>query len=58
MKGPLSKSHPNYNSLPYNLRIEWENGEITNESLSIIAADDPISYAIYARDHNLLDKPS
>jgi hypothetical protein len=35
--------------------VEWENGEITAEPLSIIAADDPVSCAIYARDNNLLD---
>ena len=57
-EGPLPKSHPNYNGSPYNLRIEWENGEITNEPLNIIAADDPVSCAIYGRDNDLLDKPS
>ena len=56
-EGPLATSHPNYNGSSYNLRIEWENGEITNEPLNIIAADDPVSCAIYARDNNLLDKP-
>ena len=35
--------------------IEWENGEITTEPLAIIAADDPVTCAIYARDNNLLD---
>jgi hypothetical protein len=39
------------------VQIEWENGEITNEPLMIIAADDPVSCAIYARENNLLDKP-
>ena len=37
--------------------IEWENGEITNEPLSVIAADDPVTCAIYACDNELLDKP-
>jgi hypothetical protein len=37
--------------------IEWENGEITKEPLKIIAADDPVSCAIYARENGLLDKP-
>jgi hypothetical protein len=36
--------------------IEWENGEVTAEPLSIIAKDDPITCAIYARDNNLLDQ--
>ena len=29
--------------------IEWETGEITSEPLPIIAADDPIACAIYAK---------
>ena len=54
---PLPKSHPNYNGSPCNLRIEWENGEITDEPLNIIAADDPVSCAICGRDHGLLELP-
>ena len=34
--------------------IEWENGEVTAEPLSIIAADDPVTCVIYARDNDLL----
>jgi len=34
--------------------IEWENGEISREPLSAIAADDPVTCAIYARDNDLL----
>jgi hypothetical protein len=30
------------------LLIEWDNGEITKEPLSIITADDPVTCAIYA----------
>ena len=37
--------------------IEWETGEITTESLEIISTEDPISCAIYAKQHNLLDTP-
>ena len=37
--------------------IEWENGEITNEPLSVIAADDPVTCALYGDENNLLDKP-
>jgi len=33
--------------------IEWENGEITSESLTIIAADDPVTFAIYTQEHGL-----
>jgi hypothetical protein len=37
--------------------VEWENGEITSEPLAIIAADDPVTCAIYARENDLLDQP-
>ena len=36
--------------------IEWENGEITSEPLSIIGVNNPVTYAIYARENNLLDE--
>ena len=54
-KGPLHQHHPNYKGSMYNLMIEWENGEITSEPLSIIATDDPASCAQYASDNNLLN---
>ena len=34
--------------------VEWETGEITNEPLSLIAADDPVTCAEYAKKHDLL----
>ena len=34
--------------------VEWETGEITEEPLSIIAQDDPVTCAAYAKEHNLL----
>jgi hypothetical protein len=37
--------------------IEWENGGITKEPLRIIAAADPVTCAIYARENCLLDQP-
>jgi hypothetical protein len=39
------------------LLIEWENAEITKEPLRIIAADYPVTCAIYARENGLLDQP-
>ena len=56
-EGPLPKSHPNYNGSTYNLQIEWESGEITNEPLNIIASDEPVSCAMHGKKHDLLDKP-
>jgi hypothetical protein len=41
----------------YDLLIEWENGEITKEPLKVIAADNPVTCAIYARENSLLDQP-
>ena len=55
--GPLKKSDPIYNGSLYNVMVEWETGEITEEPLSIIAQDDPITCAAYAKKHNLLHLP-
>ena len=53
-QGPLHQTHPDYLGSKYNVLIEWENGEITTEPLSIIAADDPVTCAQYAAQNNLL----
>jgi len=55
-EGPLKQNHPNYKGSTYNVMIEWENGEITSEPLSIIAADDPVTCAIYAKENDLLEQ--
>jgi hypothetical protein len=39
----------------FNVLVEWENGEITTEPLLVIAADNPVTCAVYAREHDLLD---
>ena len=36
---------------------EWETGEITDKPLPIIAKDDPVTCAVYAKEHNLLNLP-
>lgn len=56
-QGPLGPDHPDYKGSSYNINIEWETGEITKEPLNVIAADDPVTCAIYARENNLLDVP-
>ena len=53
----MDKKHKDYKGSSYNVRIEWENGEITYEPLDIVGKDDPVTCAIYAREHGLLDKP-
>ena len=40
----------------YNIKIKWETGEVTWEPLNIIGTDDPVSCAIYAKKHGLLNK--
>ena len=56
-EGPLAKGHPDYNGSTYNVQIEWENGEITSEPLNVIASDDPVTCAVYARENSILDLP-
>ena len=53
--GPLKETDPNYNGSL--LMLEWETGEITEEPLSIIAQDDPVTCVAYAKEHNLLYLP-
>ena len=35
--------------------VEWESGEVTYEPLTHISKDDPITRAVYAKKHDLLD---
>ena len=53
-EGPLSPQDENYKGSKYNVMVEWETGEITDEPLSLIAADDPVTCAEYAKKHDLL----
>ena len=50
---PLKATDPNWKDSKWNVQIEWETGEITFEPLSVIAADDPITCAAYAKEKNL-----
>jgi hypothetical protein len=56
-QGPLLNSDPRYKGSKYNVQIEWDDGDITYEPLEIIAADDPDTYAIYAKRNDLLNCP-
>jgi hypothetical protein len=53
-EGPLTPNDPSYNGSMWDIMVEWKNGEITSEPLSVIAAADPVVCTLYARDHNLL----
>ena len=53
-QGPLLASDPDWKGSKYNVQIEWETGEITFEPLFIIAPDDPVTCAAYAKENDLL----
>ena len=53
-QGPLLASDPDWKGSKYNVQVEWETGEIAFEPLSIIAADDPVTCAAYAKENDLL----
>ncbi len=55
-QGPFIHTDPNCKGSKYNVLMEWENGEITEEPLAIIEADNPVTCAIYAKEKGLLDK--
>ena len=55
-EGPFTPSHPNWKGSKCIVQVEWENRMITFEPLNVIAADDPISCTIYARDNGLHSK--
>jgi hypothetical protein len=54
-QGPLLRHDKDYNGSRFNVLVKWENGEITTEPLLVIAADNPVTCAVYAREHDLLD---
>ena len=53
-QGPLAATAPDWKGSKYNVQVEWETGEITYEPCSIIAADDPVTCAAYAKVNDLL----
>ena len=54
-QGPLESTDPNHKGSKYNVMVEWESGEVTYEPLTHISKDDPITCAVYAKKHDLLD---
>ena len=54
-QGPLESTDPNNKGSKYNVMVEWESGEVTYEPLTLISKDDPITCAVYAKKHDLLD---
>ena len=54
-QGPLESTDPDHRGSKYNVMVEWEPGEVTYEPLTLISKDDPITCAVYAKKHDLLD---
>ena len=55
--GQLKKDDPHYNGSPCNVIVQWETGGISDEPISIIAKDDPVTCEAYAKEHSLLHLP-
>jgi hypothetical protein len=41
-KGPLNKNQSSWKGDKYNVKVEWENGEVSYEPLHTIASNDPV----------------
>jgi hypothetical protein len=55
-QGPLTPSDRRYKGSSYNVLVHWEGGSETFDPLSVMAKEDPITCAKYAKDNDLLDK--
>ena len=56
-QGPLAASDKRYNGSKYNVLVEWETGETNYQPVDLMARDDPVTLAIYAKENGLLDTP-
>ena len=54
-EGPLTSKSENWKGSTWNVKLQWEDGSQTWEPLNIIGKDDPITCAVYAKDHGLLE---
>ena len=53
-QGPLMPIDPNWKGYKYNVLVDWEAGEKTYETISVLAADVPVTCALYAKENDLL----
>ena len=54
-QGTLKPTDPNWKGCKYNVLVDWETGEKTYEPhLSVLAADDPVTCVLYAKENDLL----
>ena len=51
---PLKATDPDWKDSKYNNQVEWETWEVSFEPLSVIAADDQVTCAAYAKQHDVL----
>ena len=56
-EGPLRSDSPRHKGSSYNVRIRWSDGSETWEPINLVAKDDPVSLAHYAKEHDLLETP-
>ena len=54
-KGPFNQRSKHWQGSMYNVKVRWEDGTESWEPLNVIAKDDPVTCALYARDHGLTD---
>ena len=55
--GPLKPRDNEWKGSQFNVRVLWEDNTITDEPLTLIAKDDPVSVATYAYENDLLETP-
>ena len=53
-QGPLKATDPDWMSSTYNVKVERETGEVSFEDLYVFAADNLVTCAVYAKQHDLL----
>jgi hypothetical protein len=46
-----------YKGSSINVLVAWEDGTETWEPLTLVAKSDPVTLAVYAKEHDLLDQP-
>jgi len=56
-QGPVQPIDPHYAGAKYNVQVKWETGEVPYEPLNVIAANNPMTCAVYVRDNDLLNQP-
>ena len=49
--------HKDHKKAKNNVEVEWENGEITFESLYKMKKDNLVTITAYTKEHGLLDTP-